>query len=165
MIKTEEFVNQGGIIGDGTGHTDPNSEDVKETLRMIRERVASYTPEQKLQIKLDGLKAEMSFFVDKNENRRKGKSVPQFLREFLNAINIKNKDFAKYLNLKEPNLSAILNGKRRINIDLAFKLGQLFEMRPELWLQVQSKHEMLQLEEEKKGMGRQYKLEDLLKRA
>lgn len=165
MKKEDFYFEDTRIIGDGTGHTDPENEEVKATLQIMRERVDAYSPEQKLKNKLFKLRIEMFLFVDPDQNQRTGKTVAEFLRSFINTIGIKNKEFAQYLNLKESNLSAILNGKRRINIELAFKLGQLFEMRPELWLQVQSKHEMIQLETEKKSMGQQYKLEDLLKRA
>lgn len=164
MKKEEIFFEDTRIIGFENGDTDPESEDVKATLRMIRERVEAYTPEQKLHNKLYALRIQMYSFA-KLEYTKTAKTAPEFLREFINAINVKNKDFAKYLNLKESNLSAILNGNRRINIELAFKLGQLFEMSPELWLQVQTKHEMMEMEKTKKLEGKKYKLEDLMKRA
>ncbi len=58
-------------------------------------------------------------------------------------FNLKNKTLARYLDLKEPDLSAVLNGKRRINIDLALKLEQYFGIEAEIWLSIQLKNEVI----------------------
>ena len=89
----------------------------------------------------------------------------QFLREHLQALNLKNKTFARYLDIEGSNLSAILNGKRKITVELAFKLGQVFNLSPDLWLLIQSKNEILQLSDTKIMEYKKYKLADLMKRA
>jgi len=60
-------------------------------------------------------------------------AVGEFLKKHLKAIKIKNKDFAKYIEIEESNLSSIIRGRRKITIDLAFKLGQVFNLDPNLW--------------------------------
>lgn len=165
-MKNDEFYfDDSRIVGFENGETDPNSEDVIQTLKMIRERVEAYTPAQKQKFKLSALRAQMHIFVDEQLKEQTGKTAPQFLREFIDAIGVKNKVFAEYLHIKESNLSAILNGNRRINIELAYKLGELFEVRPELWLQVQSKHEMLLFAQENRDKYKKYNWKDLIKRA
>ena len=79
-------------------------------------------------------------------------------------IKVKNKDFAKFIEIEESNLSSILRGRRKINTDLAFKLGELFNTNPNLWLLIQSKNELMGLASARKINHKKYKLEDLLKK-
>jgi len=88
-----------------------------------------------------------------------------FLKEFLNQLDIKKKSFAEYLGLQESNLSALFKGKRKINIDLAIKLGTIFKIDPILWIHIQSKNELIRLHHEKRKEYKKYKLSDLLKKA
>ena len=58
----------------------------------------------------------------------------------------------------------IMKGKRKINTELAYKLGQLFNIEPNYWLLIQSKNELLQLDNQRKIRFKQFKLDDLLQK-
>lgn len=62
-------------------------------------------------------------------------------------------------------IGSIIKGRRKVNIDLAFKLSRIFNLRPDVWLLIQSKNELLGLDEEEKSQYDQFKLEELLKQA
>jgi plasmid maintenance system antidote protein VapI len=67
--------------------------------------------------------------------------------------------------VEASNLSAVLNGKRKITIDLAVKLGQIFQVHSSLWLLIQSKNDLLAFEEATKEPYQHLRLEDLLDKA
>lgn len=165
MIEAKTDINEGGVNGLGLAETDTKSEEFKVMQKMMLNIANQRTDKERQEIILSGLRAEMHLFADKAMKQQTGKTAPQFLRAFIDAIGVKNKIFAEYLHIKESNLSAILNGNRRINIELAYKLGELFEVRPELWLQVQSKHEMLLFAQENRDKYKKYNWKDLVKRA
>lgn len=87
----------------------------------------------------------------------------EFLKKHIDAIDIKNKEFANFIDLEESNLSAILNGRRKINTELGLKLGQVFNIDPNLWFQIQIKSELLRMNNKRALGKKQYRLEDLLK--
>lgn len=103
-----------------------------------------------------------SYVSEKNPSERI--EVGEFLKRHLRAIKVKNKDFASFIEMEESNLSSIIRGRRKINTDLAFKLGALFDLSPDLWLLLQSKNELLGVDKERRIFYKKYKLEDLLKK-
>lgn len=71
------------------------------------------------------------------------------LRErLLNALGLTQRQLARALNVSEPRLSMILHGLRPISAEIALRLGRVFGVRPEYWLQLQAQHDLF-LEEER----------------
>jgi len=156
-------INLGGVNGTGKGIVNTNSKDFKGLQQAIIEHAKKQTPQERMKYHLISLKFQMDSYIAENEPL-KIIGVGEFLKKHLQAIKIKNKDFANYIEMKESNLSSILRGKRKINIDLAFKLGQVFNVDPNLWLLIQSKNELLGVDKNKKFNYQKYKLDDLLKK-
>lgn len=90
--------------------------------------------------------------------------VGSFLKELVEIINVPHKDFATYIGVKNTNLSALYRGSRRINHELAMKLGHIFSISPVVWLTIQSKVELLEVSKQSKKDYEQYRLNDLLKK-
>jgi addiction module HigA family antidote len=78
-------------------------------------------------------------------------------------IGVSHKEFADYIGYKNSNLSALYSGKRRVNYDLALKLGAIFNIDAFLWLNLQNKTELLEIGEESGEKYQKYSLADLLK--
>ncbi len=163
MAKNTEDINPGGINGSGKGVVNTNSADFISLREAVKEHAKKQTPEDQIRYKLLSLKLQMTTYVSE-ENPSVHISVGDFLKQHLKAIKIKNKEFAKYVEIEESNLSSMIRGRRKINIDFALKLGQLFKVNPNLWLLIQSKNEFLNIDREKKLSYRKYKLDDLLKK-
>ena len=79
--------------------------------------------------------------------------------------------------LSKHNLSALINGIRNLNNDLALKLGHTFNINPQIWIAIQNKspkgapdseyrikNEQINMEKEDKNMYKEYNLENLLAR-
>lgn len=96
-------------------------------------------------------------------NQKKIIQVGEFLEAYMEALKVKKRTLAEYIDYKESNLSAIFKGKRKINIDLAIKLGEIFRVDPALWLHIQSKNDLLEIIDRDKEKYQKYRLEDLLR--
>ena len=164
MSKQQNIANPGGVNGTGKGIVNINSEDYKALQKAVSAHAQNQSPEEKIEIGLMSLKIQMeSYMAEKNPSRIT--EAGEFLKKHLEVIGVKHKTFAQYMDIEESNLSAIIHGRRKMNIDLAFKLGQIFQIHPNIWLHVQSKNEWLQLDEAKREEYKKYKLDDLLKKA
>ncbi len=163
MAKSIKEVNPGGINGSGKGVVNTNNSDFIGLREAIKEHAKKQTPHDQIKYQLLSLKLQMNTYVS-NEEISKLVSVGDFLKKHLKAIKIKNKEFASYVEMEESNLSSIIKGRRKVNTDFALKLGQLFNIDPNLWLQIQSKNELSNMNKEKKLSYQKYKLDDLLKK-
>jgi addiction module HigA family antidote len=105
---------------------------------------SSKIPEKKkVEYKLNALLHQMQEYV-KDTNTKEVVNVGKFLEECLNTLNMKHKELAERLELNRPNLSAIINGKRKLNIELAYTLGKVFHTDGKLWLDIQVKNEWIE---------------------
>lgn len=153
-----------GIIGDGSGLINPNSEDFRILREKVLEHSSEISDEERMRIRIKGLKYRMESYLNDN-SPEKLIPVGLFLKELVEIIKVPHKDFAAYIGLKNTNLSAIYRGTRRINHDLAMKLGHIFNMNPGLWLNIQNKVELLEIRGQSEKEYQKYRLNDLLKRA
>lgn len=154
---------ENGRIGNGSGLINPNSEDFRLLQEKILAHSAEISNEEKIQNLIRGLKYRMESYLT---DRSSEKLIPvgNFLKEFVEIIKVPHKDFAAYIGLKNPNLSAIYKGTRRINHDIAMKLGHIFDMDPALWLHIQNKVELQEIRSKGEKDYQQYQLNDLLKK-
>jgi addiction module HigA family antidote len=116
----------------------------------------------KIQYKLNALVFEMEEYL-KNDSAEEVIAVGSFLQECIKVLNVKNKDLAEYLGMEAPNLSAVINGKRKLNIELADILGQIFNSDGKLWLDVQIKNDWIRYTHSKPKAKKKYTLEQLIK--
>ena len=163
MSKQIKEVNPGGVNGTGKGIVNTNSKDFKGLRDAIKTHAKKQTPLERIRIELISLKFQMESYVS-DDKPLEIIEVGKFLKNHLKAIKIKNKEFAKYIDMEESNLSSIIRGRRKINTDLAFKLGQVFNLNPNLWLLIQSKNELLGVDKQRRMDYQKYRLEDLLKK-
>lgn len=159
-----KIINEGGINGTGKGVVNINSQDYKSLQKIVQEHAQKQTLEERLNYELISLQLQIESYISEKEPITII-NAGDFLKKYLKVIKIKNKDFAHYIEIEEANLSMILNGKRKINTELAYKLGQIFNINPNYWLLIQSKNELLQIDSHQKTLLNKYKLKDLLRKA
>lgn len=161
-MSKQEIINEGGIIGTGRGLINQNSKEFKELQRIIRERSSELKDSELIANRLLSVRFQMETYLER-ENPEKIIQVGEFLEEYLEVLKIKKRVFAEYIDYKESNLSAIFKGRRKINIDLAIKFGEIFRLDPSVWLHIQSKNELLEISDRDKKKYEKYRLEDLLR--
>lgn len=162
-MKNSKKIIDEGINGLGIGVVNTNSKEFKELQKVIIEKSKKQSKKKILENKLLSLRFQMETYLEQKDNSII--EVGWFLKEFLRELNIKNKTFAEYISFQDSNLSALFAGKRKINIDLALKLGKIFRVDPTLWIHIQSKNELIRLEKENKKEYQRYNIDDLLKKA
>ena len=162
-MKKKKTIIDEGVNGLGIGVVNTNSKEFKELQKIINKESKKQSKKKLLENKLLSLRFRMESYLEKSDNNII--EVGAFLKLFLQELNIKHKNFAHYIGYQESNLSALFKGKRKINPDLALKLGEIFRVDPTLWINIQSKNELDRL---KKGNTKEYKkysIDDLLKKA
>ncbi len=162
-MSKDKFVNEGGINGIGQGVVNTNSESYKAVRKMVAKKFVAQSEEQQTKVNILSLRFQMEDFLN-DENPSEIIKVGSFLNELIKATQIKNKDFAEYIGIKPSNLSALLKGNRRINIELALKLNSIFHIHPILWLHIQNKNDLLGIREDTRSQFNKYSLDELLER-
>jgi addiction module HigA family antidote len=160
MSKSKKL-NEGGIQGTGEGLVNQNSESFKKLQELIESHSKEQSASEQLWNRLISLRFQMEFYL-KEEMPEELKPAGYYLERYIEALEIKKKDFASYIGYQESNLSAILKGRRSISTDLAIKLGEIFQIDPALWLNIQSKNDLLKIIQRDKKKYNKYSLEDLL---
>lgn len=164
MAMNKELLNIEGINGTGEGVVNVNDPDFIALREAIEQDANQQSPEDKIRYGLQGLRYRMEHYISEKEPEKLIKAG-DFLKMFLELVGVKNKVFARYVGLEESNLSSILKGRRKVNMDLAMKFGNIFQLRPELWLLVQSKNELLEVDHASKTDYQKFQLNELLKKA
>lgn len=58
---------------------------------------------------------------------------------YLEPLNLTITALAEHINLSRKTLSAIVNGRAAVTVDIALRLAKAFNTSPELWLNIQRK--------------------------
>jgi len=162
-MKKQTNIQDEGINGSGKAILNINSKEFKELQKHIVVNSKKQSKSKIIENKLLSLRFKMeSYLLGKESSYIE---VGWFLKEYLKELNIKNKTFAQYIDYKESNLSALFAGRRKINYDLALKLGKIFKVEPTLWIHIQSKNELMKIEKENKKDYQNYNLKELIKKA
>jgi len=156
-------LNDDGINGLGEPLVNTNSTEFKELQDVISKRSLNQSKSKVIENKLLSLRFTMENYLHNNDNSYV--EVGWFLKELLRRLEIKNKTFAEYIDFKESNLSALFSGRRKVNFDLALKLGKIFRIDPALWIHIQSKNELIKLKKELRNAYKNYNIKDLIKKA
>ena len=112
-----------GINGLGEGVVNTNSPSFKALRNKIAQASQERDPFERIRDRLLGIRFQMEDFIQ--EKDAISITVGEALKSCVQILGIKNKQFAAYLEMDESNLSAIYNGRRKINLDLAMKLGKI----------------------------------------
>ncbi len=158
-----EQINAGGINGLGEGLINVNSQTFQHLKEMIKEMSSSQKEEERIENEFLSIRFQMESYL--NEEVEKYTPAGRFIERYLEVIKIKKKDFASYLGYDDTNLSAVIKGRRKVNTEMAIKLGKIFSIDPSIWLHIESKNDLLKTLEEKKAFYSDYSLVDLMKKA
>jgi plasmid maintenance system antidote protein VapI len=160
-MENPKIINAGGINGLGKTKIDTSQPDFLDLKAMIQAQSSQQSASQKIENEFLSIRFQMESYVHAETD---GVVLAgDFIEKFLKVIQVKKKHFAAYLEYDETNLSALLKGRRKINSDLAIKLGGIFSVNPAIWLNIESKNELIRSEKLKKSSYTRYTLQALLK--
>ena len=136
----------------------------QEEFNLVSEHILARSEKQvEVELELAAIKLEIGNYL-LNETPDAKISAGDFLKRFIKATGKKNKIFASYVGMEASNLSSIFSGRRKINLNFALKLEQIFGVPANWWFETQLKNEFLNIEKKKKVNGKKYSLKGLLKK-
>lgn len=144
-----------------TNSMDVNNREYKELQLLLLEKARSLSDDQKLGIELFSLQIKIEEYL-KSEGEEKI-SVGDFLRLYIDRLNLKQNKLAQYIGINPTNFNKILSGSRKVNFELSFVLSQLFNLDPKIWMLIQVKNDYVSLKKEKGSYYKKYKLKDLIR--
>lgn len=139
---------------------DIGSDAFKDFQLFIKSKSMSQTEGQRRLIKLMGLKFKMEDYL--SHDSPEYISIGDFLKAFLSAAKIRQNKFAEYIGLQPSNFSKLLSGERKLNVEIALILGNIFDVSPSTWIGIQTKNELSEVSEEKMNSYSKYQLKALL---
>ncbi|MCG8328872.1 MAG: hypothetical protein MI974_14365 [Chitinophagales bacterium] len=140
-MENKKIINAGGVNGLGENSVNTNAKDFKKLLSTIKEISSNQSKEERIDNEFLSIRFQIESYLTSTTNEII--LAGEFIEKYLAVIKIKKKDFAKYINYEETNLSALLKGRRKINLDIALKLGKIFKINPEVWLHIESKNDLI----------------------
>jgi len=153
--KIESF--QNGIL---TDRMDKNSKEYEDFKLLIKSKVESTSKEERVRIAILSLKYRMEDYLDSG---KRNIPIGEFIKAFVEGAEIKQVRFAEFLGIRPSNLSKILNGERRLSLDLAIILEHITKIKAEVWLMIQNRNEIFKIKKLKKVEFSKYKLKQLMK--
>ena len=127
---------------------------------LIKSKVNASSKGDRIEIAILGLKFEMEDYLASN---KKNTPIGSFIKQFIGAVEIKQVQFAEFIGVRPSNLSKILNGERRLSLDLALILESVSKIKAEKWLMIQNRNEIFKIRKLKKAELSKFKLQQLIK--
>lgn len=146
----------------GTGIVDTNTEEFKNFHMLVAENLNKQTKEQKIRNLIFSIKFNMEDYL-KDNNPVYIIHAGDFLKKIMELLDIQSRDMAQYLKLRPSNFNAIINGNRKFTPELALKLGYTFGISPDLWTNIETKNNLIEIEKKKsEEFKKKYKLDRLI---
>lgn len=136
-------INVGGINGLGESLINTNSAEFHSLRDMIKDGFKSQDTEAKIEHSLLSVRFQMESYINAPITLDEIKVPGLFVEKLLKAVKVNKKQLAEYIDCEYTNLISLLKGRRKINSDLAIKLGQIFKIDPVIWLHIENKNELL----------------------
>jgi plasmid maintenance system antidote protein VapI len=159
-MKKNSTINEGGINGLGESLVNQNS----SAFKALKEAITAHSKEQpkskKIENELISLRFQMETYLS---NSHKETIVPagRFIEQMLEKVGVSKKRFSIYIGYDYSNLISVLKGRRKVNPDLAMKVGKIFGIDPAIWLHIESKNE-LSVYKNNNRTDQKYSLVDLI---
>lgn len=160
-MKKWDEKNPGGVNGLGLEKLEVGTEEFLLLRQRIEAEAKQLSHRQILENKV--LKVKLLMLNYLNDNGSEGtKEAGTFLKDLLEELRIKKSRFAKYIELHPTNFSSILTGRRKISVQMAIQLGEIFNIDSEIWMKIQTKNDLIQTRQMLKQEKGKYNLRDLI---
>ncbi len=140
-----------------------NRSKIQELKDHILTESKKQSPERILKNELLSIQFKIEDYIE-NEDVNTEMKILDFVKLYLNTLNLTKKKLASAFEMKDSNLHKYLKGERKLNPDIVFKLSSFSHTKPELWYYIQAKNELLKLKSEKNNLKKyeKYNFEKIL---
>jgi len=125
-----------------------NREKASSLKDFVVARSKEQSEERKLKNALLGIQYQIEDYIA-NENYEDKKRLLDFVKMYLNILNVSQKKLAELFEMKDSNLYKYLTGERKLNASLVLKLSSFSNTKPEYWLRIEVKNELIEIHKEK----------------
>jgi plasmid maintenance system antidote protein VapI len=133
----------------------------------LKKFILSYSdkqsPERKIKNELLSIRFKIEDYIE-NDNSDQPTMIQDFVKMYLKSLRITQRRLAELFEMESGNLHKYLVGDRKLNSNLVLKLSSFTHTSPELWLRLQVKNELIEINREKENNKeyRKYDYENLL---
>ena len=135
-----------GALTEPFNATPQEMEQIKAAIKKHQEAMS---PEEKRQVVLIRMEYKIKNYLDAEVTEDEIIIVGEFIKMYLDKVNVKQDKFAKHIGISLSNFNEILSGQHNINPELSVILGQLFQIDPKVWVQIQLKNDYILIEKTK----------------
>lgn len=142
---------------------DLSNKEIKIYQRIIKAHYDEQPVEQRRIVQKIGIKLEMEDYLSSDQN--KIINTGSFLERLLIIYDIKKSEFADFIGIEKTNFYSLLKGRRKFSYLIAIKVGEIFKIKPELWVFIEAKNDMKKTKGISNKDRKKYSLPKLLKRS
>lgn len=146
----------------GQNNEEMSAMDLALYQRIIKAHAEGQTTQEKQTIQTINVKLEMEDYLDSEAGTLK--PAGYFLEKLLKIYNIKKARFADFISIEKTNFYALLKGRRKFNIKIASRVGEIFNINPQIWLFIEAKNEVKAFQKDPRENSTKYSLDALLKK-
>jgi addiction module HigA family antidote len=155
--KSQLELLENGVL---TVKMETKSKEYKDFRLLIKSKVLNSSKDERVKVALLSLKYEMEDYL---KTRKSKTLIGKFIKQFILSTESKQTEFAEFLGMRPSNLSKLLNGERKLSLDIALILEKISNISAETWLLIQNRNEIFKLKKLKKKDLEKYKLKQLTK--
>lgn len=126
---------------------------------LIRSKSENLTKSEQVRVSLTVLEIQMEDYLSDGKRLIE---IGKFIKLFIEALEVSQRKFAKYLEIRPSNLGKLLNGERKLNLETALIFEKLSGIKASLWLRVQTKNEIKKITKLNKSKFKKFKLDELI---
>jgi len=140
-----------------------NEQKQNDLKKFILSQSDKQSRERKIKNELLSIRFQMEDYIE-NIASDQPKMIQDFVKMYLKSLNITQRRLAELFEMESSNLHKYLVGDRKLNPGMILKLSSFTHTSPELWLRLQIKNELIEInrEKEKSKEYRKYDYENLL---
>lgn len=140
-----------------------NDEKLDNISGFIKKHSDKQSNESRVKYKLLSIQYKLEDYIEKEDIKESEMlDILDFVKMYLQVLNITKKDLARYFGMNDSNLHKYLTGQRKLNPKVVLKISAFSHTKPEYWYRVQVKNELLKLKKEKAKDYERYDYRKLL---
>ena len=159
MTKNKNKIPENGVL---ISSMNVQNREFKELQLFLSNKSNSLSEKEKLSIELFAIQIKIEDYLKANDDENTVITVGDFLRLYMDKLNLKQNKLANYIGLNPTNFNKILSGNRKVNFELSYTLSQIFNLDPKAWILIQVKNEYKELKKNKSKYFQKFNLEDLI---
>jgi plasmid maintenance system antidote protein VapI len=155
MAKSKKQSKKKAITKEMESADSPWIREKKKKVSAVMEKIEmGKFPEQEIRQRLQSFQYRMEYYLlTPNKEIGQIRTIQYFLKSILAELGIPLKTFATSIDTTDANLRKYLNGDRSFSLELAMRFAAFFQIPAELWLNIQTKNAVIELQQDSEAMA------------